>query len=250
MRVFILDRTYSGESVYQLRKREKDYLIKVLRIKTGDVFTCKDIKNNYYRATVTDEDTLFLEATDDPEATLLDSLSAYRGTIPSIRVYQAICKGKKNETVMRMLTEAGVEEVVFVVSEYCQEKTLGDHDIRRLEDIRKEAAQQSGSSSSMWKIRGIDIKDAVSESPYPLIFLHQGSRERTMSLKKALSDISGSSVSVLVGSEGGISDGECAMLEASGAVPVLLPTNILRAETAGIFAVGAIETIWENPYIV
>ncbi|MGN0906939.1 MAG: RsmE family RNA methyltransferase [Bullifex sp.] len=246
MRVFILDRSYSGESVYQLRKREKDYLIKVLRIKTGDVFTCKDIVNRFYKATVLDGDTISVEPTDDPEATLLDGLSSYKGSIPRIRVYQAICKGKKNETVMRMLTEAGVEEVVFVTGEYCQEKTLRDHDVRRLEDIRREAAQQSGSSPLMNDIRIIPISNAVNDSPYPLLFLHQGSREKTVSLKEALSHIQDRKVSVLIGSEGGISEEECSMLEDQGAVPVLLPTNILRAETAGIFSVGAIETIWET----
>ncbi len=246
MRVFILDRSYSGESVYTLRKREKDYLIKVLRIKNGDVFTCKDIENKYYKATVIDSETLSIEATDTPENTLLDGLSAYKGTLPHIRVYQAICKGKKNETVMRMLTEAGIEEVVFVVSEYCQEKSLSEHEVRRLEDIRKEASQQSGSSPSMGDIRIISIDEAVSDSPYPLIFLHQGSRDKTVSLKKALSSLRDRKVSVLIGSEGGISDEECSRLEASGAVPVLLPTNILRAETAGIYAAGAIETFWES----
>ena len=48
MRIFILDKAYSGERDYILRKREKDYLIKVLRLKIGDVFTCRDTKDNYY----------------------------------------------------------------------------------------------------------------------------------------------------------------------------------------------------------
>ena len=74
--------------------------------------------------------------------------------------------------------------------------------------------------------------------------MHQSSRGDTISLSKALSLIEEKQVSIIIGSEGGISDEECEALEGLGATPVLLSTNILRAETAGIFAVGAIETIW------
>ena len=235
MRIFILDKSYSGESDYILRKREKDYLIKVLRLKVGDIFTCKDINNNYYDASIISEDMLSLSPTENPEEHLLDSFSAYRDAIPPIRVYQAICKGKKNETIIRMLTEAGVEE-----------KGFKEHDLRRLSDIQKEAVQQSGSNTKVRDIRVIDIKDVISDSPYPIFFLHQSSRGKTQNLLEALKNIKSYEISIIIGSEGGISDEECEFLENNNATPILLPTNILRAETAGIFAIGAIETLLSN----
>lgn len=244
MRIFILDKSYSGEKDYALRKREKDYLIKVLRLKIGDVFTCRDINDNYYNATIISEDMLSISACNDIESNLLDHFSSYREAISPIRVYQAICKGKKNEQIIRMLTEAGVEETIFISSQFCQEKNLNEHDQKRLYDIQKEAVQQSGSKTKVSQIRIIDIKDVVKDSPYQILFLHQSSRGKTLSLNEALNKIEDKRVSIIIGSEGGISDDECDYLEKNGAIPVLLPTNILRAETAGIFAVGAIETIW------
>ena len=244
MRIFILDKSYSGEKEYYLRKREKDYLIKVLRLKIGDVFTCRDINDNYYTANIISEDMLSISACNDIEATLLDHFSSYSETISPIRVYQAICKGKKNEQIIRMLTEAGVEETVFISSQFCQEKTLSEHDQKRLYDIQREAVQQSGSKTKLSQVRIIDIKDVIKDSPYKVLFLHQSRRGNTLSLNEAISQISDKKVSILIGSEGGISDEECDFLENNGATPVLLSTNILRAETAGIFAVGAIETIW------
>ncbi|MDD5973740.1 MAG: RsmE family RNA methyltransferase [Spirochaetales bacterium] len=246
MRIFILDKSYSGESDYILRKREKDYLIKVLRLKVGDIFTCKDINNNYYDASIISEDMLSLTPTENPEEHLLDSFSAYRDAIPPIRVYQAICKGKKNETIIRMLTEAGVEEIVFITSQFSQEKGFKEHDLRRLSDIQKEAVQQSGSNTKVRDIRVIDIKDVISDSPYPIFFLHQSSRGKTQNLLEALKNIKSYEISIIIGSEGGISDEECEFLENNNATPILLPTNILRAETAGIFAIGAIETLLSN----
>ena len=244
MRIFILDKAYSGERDYILRKREKDYLSKVLRLKIGDVFTCRDTKDNYYSATIVSEDMLTISPCEDIEATLLDHFSSYREKLPPIRVYQAICKGKKNEQIIRMLTEAGVEETIFITSTFCQEKTFNDHDKQRLYDIQREAVQQSGSKTKVNPIRTIDISEVVKDSPYKVLFLHQSSRGDTISLSKALSLIEEKQVSIIIGSEGGISDEECEALESLGATPVLLSTNILRAETAGIFAVGAIETIW------
>jgi 16S rRNA (uracil1498-N3)-methyltransferase len=50
-------------------------------------------------------------------------------------------------------------------------------------------------------------------------------------------------VCVLIGPEGGFSDEECLFLEQSGFHPVLLKTNILRSETAGLYALSAIQVL-------
>ena len=77
MRVFLFDKSFSGEKTYTLKKRDRQYLLKVLRLSVGETFTAKDVDDNYYKATIIDEDTLSVEVTDTPEETLLDHLSAY-----------------------------------------------------------------------------------------------------------------------------------------------------------------------------
>ncbi len=246
MRVFLFDKSFSGESTYSMKKRDRQYLIKVLRLTVGESFTAKDIQGNYYTATIIDDETLSVQKTDNPETTLLDHLSGYESDIIPITVYQCICKGKKNETILRMLTEAGVERVVFIQSRYCQEKALSEHDRERLETIMKEAIQQSGSST-----RAI-LSDVISISDLPpikegelRILLHQSRREKTLTLGRLLKESNYSTISLIIGSEGGITDDECDLLEDQGARTALLPTNILRAETAGIYAVGCIECMSE-----
>ena len=60
--------------------------------------------------------------------------------------------------------------------------------------------------------------------------------------KSILKDIEkGTLISLFIGSEGGFSDSECSFAVQNGADAAIKPTNILRAETAGIFALGAIE---------
>ncbi len=244
MRVFILDNSFCGEQFYKLRKREQQYLLKVLRLESGEAFTAQDKDGNFYKATVLDEDTLSIEPTDRPEDTLLDGLSGFTGKMIPITVYQCLCKGKKNEQILRMLTEAGIEELILVSSDFTQEKTLSKHDAERLETISKEAMQQSGSKTKIKSYSVLPLKEAIKENNKPLIFLHQSRRGKTMLLKDTLDMVDTSKgISLLIGSEGGFSEEECAYLEEYGAFCTLLPTNILRAETAGIFAVGAIETI-------
>lgn len=246
MRVFLFDKSFTGESTYTLKKRDRQYLMKVLRLGVGESFTAKDIEGNYYIATIVDQDTLSVQRTDNPESTLLDHLSGYEKKIIPVTVYQCLCKGKKNETILRMLTEAGVESVVFITSQFCQEKDLSGHDRERLETIMKEAIQQSGSATRAILGDVIDISSLPSIKEGELrIILHQSRREKTLTLGRLLSESVYSSISLVVGSEGGLSDEECSRLEEGGARTALLPTNILRAETAGIFALGAIECMSE-----
>ena len=114
MRVFLLSQDYDGSPLYSLKKKEVQYLEKVLRLEKGSIFTAKDTKDNYYEATLEDEGTLLLKPTDNPEDTLLDSLSGYSGPFAPIDVYVSILKGKKNESVVRALTEIGVRKIMFL----------------------------------------------------------------------------------------------------------------------------------------
>ena len=243
MRIFLLDRSWTGGDTYQLKAREVRYLINVLRLKPGDRITARDTANRYYEATVLDRTTLVLAPVEKPDRSLSDDLSGYRGPMPEIHMYQCICKGRKNEEVARMACEAGVDELVFVSSAYTQEKTLSAHSIERIQAIIREASQQSGSETRT-DIRILTFQEALAEAAGRILILHQSRLEETVLLRQALEGLDVTSrISLFVGSEGGFSDEECRNAQAKGAVTCLMPTNILRAETAGIFALGAIENI-------
>ena len=169
MRVFLLDSTYAGTGTYILKKRDKVYLFRSLRLSAGDVFTARDNDGSYYEARIVDEDTISLTPVSRPDRSLTDTLSGFRGKIAPVCVYQGLCKGRK-------------------------------------------------------------------------IILHQSTLEESRYLSEILKDIEkGTLISLFIGSEGGFSDSECSFAVQNGADAAIMPTNILRAETAGIFALGAIE---------
>ena len=232
MRIFLLDRSWTGGDTYQLKAREMRYLVNVLRLKPGDRITARDRTNRYYDATIMEGGTLILSPVERPQSSLSD-----------VHLYQCICKGRKNEDIARMACEAGVEKLVFISSAYTQEKELKRHSIERIEAIMREAVQQSGSESGT-EIGMMTFAQALDEAPGRILLLHQSVLSRTKSLFEALDGLDAdSTLSLFVGSEGGFSEEECHLAESRQATACLMPTNILRAETAGIFALGAIENI-------
>ncbi len=244
MRIFLLDDTFKGGNVYSLRKRDKMYLLRSLRLSRGDVFTAKDNDGNYYEARIADEETICLTPVSRPAESLTDTLSAFRGRIAPVHVYQGLCKGRKNEDIARMLTEAGVLSITFFSSRYTQEKNLSSHACERIKTIMREAVQQSGSETAVTDVRVIPFNQAVLEAGGKKIILHQSRLEKSLYLSQILEKTEkGETISLFIGSEGGFSDEECTFAIENGSDAAILPTNILRAETAGIFAVGAIENM-------
>ena len=241
MRVFLLNPSFSGERLYSLKSKERQYLNKVLRLDIGIEFTAKDHDDNYFKATLIDPDTLSLEPTDNPEDTLLDNLSGYKGPFAQIDMYISILKGKKNELVVKALTEIGVTRIVLVQSQYVQEKNFTSHQRERLETILKEAVQQSGAKAP--NLEGpVSFEEAISNANGDILIMHQSKITKTKSLK----DISLSldrPISVFIGPEGGFSDEECNLAIERNGTPILLNTNILRAETASIYASSVVQSI-------
>ena len=70
--------------------------------------------------------------------------------------------------------------------------------------------------------------------------LHQSLLENSKTLFEVIKGQT--EISLFIGSEGGFSDEECLAFENEGGNAVLLKTNILRAENAGLYTVGAIQT--------
>lgn len=244
MRVFLLDKSYSGGPEYTLKARDRKYLEKVLRLEEGIAFTAKDKDENYYKATLRDGGYLFLEPTEEKEETLLDNLSGYTGEFASIDIYFSLLKGKKNESVVRALTEMGARRIVLVVSDFVQEKDLSSHQKERLETIMKEAVQQSG--AAMPSLTGpVLFKDAVKMAEGTKIILHQAKIGETKYLKDVISQNNNLKkiTSCFIGPEGGFSDDECLAAVKEGFTPVLLKTNVLRAETASLYIMSSLQTL-------
>jgi 16S rRNA (uracil1498-N3)-methyltransferase len=258
MRQYFLDQSFSGQARFVVSGKESQYLTKVLRLKTGQYFPGIDRDGTIWDLQLVSADrqqcVLSCSRAEDgvPRQTT-DTLPSFGGPFPRIHLYQCVCKGKKVEQIVRQATEIGVHEITLVQSKFC----VADHSNKkdkaiaarteRLEAHVKEAIQQSGSPIPT-KVNGQAIPLELLPSHWGnrglAIFFHQSELASKHTLGSLLETVPvDDPIAIVIGSEGGLADEECDFLERSGFKPVLLKTNILRAETAAIYAVSSIQVL-------
>ncbi len=259
MRQLVLPRSYQGSPTVVLEGKESQYLTKVLRLKRGQQILGRDTQGCKYMLTLTeitrDGCVLSCEAVDqDTAVETTDALPSYQGPYPDLVLMQCLCKGKKEEQIFRQATEIGASTLALVSSRYCipdlsdkKEKAIHTR-FERLEVQIKEALQQSGSPVPTQLLsRVLDLQEVPTwwNNRGLAIFFHQSTRsEEQVPLTALLKNHPiQKPVGILIGPEGGFSDEECTFLEQSGFKPVMLRTNILRSETAGIYALSSIQVM-------
>lgn len=242
MRLFLIPDFFKGGSLLELTGNDYHYLIRVLRYKKGHIFAGRDKKDNFFDLTIKEifDKRCILEVN--------ESVGKQRN-LPEIILYQCVCKGKKMDQIIRQAAEAGVFKIIPVVSDFSVSrpdteksgKTAGKID--RWRKISREAIQQSGSriNTQIEEPITIDELEILSENKRIGLFFHQEVLDRS-TLHGHLSS-GPESVALVIGPEGGLSDREIKLLCCNNYNSVYLKTNVLRAETAALYAVGAVQTI-------
>jgi 16S rRNA (uracil1498-N3)-methyltransferase len=157
------------------------------------------------------------------------------------------------DLIVRQAAEAGVSLILPFIGEHSVSRPEAGRDSEnrreRWDRIVREARQQSGSETSTeireplalpgalaaWREFASTRGDSVG------VFLHQDPLAQG-SLHGYLSH-GPRAVAVAVGPEGGFSPAEAAAMTAARFKPALLGENVLRAETAAIFALAAVQVI-------
>lgn len=164
---------------------------------------------------------------------------------PSVTVAQAIPKSERSELAVELATEAGADDFVAWQADRCVARWDSDRaqkGLRRWRAVVRSAARQSRrpylpevtgpvSTRSLadW------IADRVGAGAAVLV-LHESATTSLASMPVAEAD----SIVLVVGPEGGITDGELDLLTAAGAVAVRLGPTVLRTSTAAAVALGAL----------
>ena len=168
-----------------------------------------------------------------------------------ITLFYCLSKGDKNEFVIQKATELGVKRIVLLSSKRSVVK-LDDNDFNkkkvRLERIIKEAGEQSKRNALPELIGIIPIKSIKEDLLCKHNFVaYEEDAGNTLNTFDLLKDIkSGESVSVLIGSEGGIDKDEIEVLKKQGFKNISLGKRILRTETAAVYALSVIAFMLER----
>ncbi|MCD8205105.1 MAG: 16S rRNA (uracil(1498)-N(3))-methyltransferase [Clostridia bacterium] len=202
---------------------------KVLRVTEGEEVVLLDGFGKEYSAIVT--------KVSKKEMTCHITGEAFSDKDPKKDIY-LLCgalKGDKTELVIQKATELGATKIGIFRSKYCS-AYFNDNRVERWERVSREAAKQCGRSSPGLILTFDDFGTALeSAAGYEnkLFFCEF----ETLS-GADMSNLSGDSFAVVVGSEGGFSEDEYALAKEKYAFTGMsLGKRILRAETAAISAV-------------
>jgi len=258
MRVFLMPRSFSGERSFTLTGKDFHYLVHVLRFREGATCVGRASDGSLWNLLINKIDSrrhictvTCSPAGDQPERTSNPLPSV--GSLPEIHLYQCVLKGKKFDALLRQAVEIGVSRIIPVQSAYTVPDLFSKdskNKERRWQLIRDEALQQCGSSVMTQIAPPIRFRDLTADwdsHGLGIFFHHEPIENRSLTeLITGYRDNTGSSdfpVSLVIGPEGGLSDEEIADMKKAGFLPAFLKTNILRAETAAIYAAACTQMI-------
>lgn len=150
-----------------------------------------------------------------------------------ITLFQALPKGDKMEWIIQKSVELGVYRIVPVLTSRCVSRPDGKSMAKKVERYNKisaEAAKQSG-RGILPEVAGLaTLEQAVEMVPGKgIVFYEKGGARLPELVGPADTELG-----VFVGSEGGFSPEEIALLQGRGIRPATLGKRILRCETAPI----------------
>ena len=244
MKQFILPSSFDGSSSVLLDEKDTHYLKNVLRVKVGAELKCTAPDGSVWRGIVSKfaDDGCTLELF--PAGTDAEKDATANSTGTQVILYQSMVKSKNMDLIIRQAVEAGVAAVVPVETEYSQIrlKDYKNEKPERWQRIIKEAMQQSGTSIHTAVETMIKVEDIPPvSSDETALFFHQSPIEKK-SIHQYL-DGNYKKISLFVGPEGGLSQKDIEILESKGFKPVYLGENILRAETAALYATAIVKNL-------
>lgn len=214
-----------------------------LRMAVGESVTVCDMQGIEYECTI--------EAFEEGAVTLNIEESRTSLNEPNIviKLFQALPKGDKLDSVIQKAVECGVSEITPFESERCIVRIKADAEAKKTERrqrIAKEAAKQSGRSVIPAVEMSVSFSEMLKRASMSdlCLFCYEG--DGTLPLGKLLREVDiehkdrGYTVSVVIGSEGGFSLAEVEKAREAGFVLAGLGRRILRTETAPIFALSAL----------
>lgn len=172
------------------------------------------------------------------------------GEMPvELHLYFGYPKGDKLETIVQKAVELGAHTITPFDSEYCIKRPDPEKAKSRLPRWNKiacEAAKQCGRSRLPEVFAPLSFGEMLEKAGESGLVLFCYEAEGALSLKQVLTHLGGvSSVSVIVGAEGGFSPKEAAAAAKRGYHLVNLGPRILRCETAPLYALAALSYFYE-----
>lgn len=218
----------------ELTGDEAHHAVAVRRTRVGERIQVTDGAGTVAEGTVTATGKRVLTLT-------VDAVRRVPRPDPELVVVQALPKGDRGELAVEVLTEVGVARVVPWAAERSVAVWKGERAVRSLARWRSTAREATKQARRAWLaevdelVRTPQVADLVAGADLAVV-LHEAATARLTTVEVP----QGGRVVVVVGPEGGLTDGEVAALVEAGAVSVRLGEEVLRTSSAGVVACAAL----------
>lgn len=270
MRQFISSENPDKNGLLFITGKDFRYLKQVLRLKVGDMLSVRLSDGSLQNTTVCkiEENSRVITlqiCADTDKSTITRGVQAENIQSENSKIdveywlFQYIAKPVKMEQIIRQAVECGVKYIVPVAGVYSQKQNvlaMQGSKKDRIERIIREARQQSGSPVETEVLEPLSTEEAVklwknsfaSEAEQEEISAAFALWERNENSRRIAELLSSEKkrIALAVGSEGGISPEEIAVLTHGGFSTVHFAGNILRCETAALYGLAAVQCMYQE----
>lgn len=228
-----------------LAAEEARYLREILRLKIGDEVYVFNGQGKEFQCTIEES------RRDSARLNLITEVAPARPESPlELTLAVALLKGDKFDLVVQKATELGVTRMVPVTTKLADIRLRDTSDaakrVSRWQRIALEAAKQSGRSVVPVVAEPVAfesfIQTAAPDLTGCLMFSERDGQSLIQIQEKLPANVS--SITALVGSEGGWTDPELAAARDAGWLLITLGGRTLRAETAGIAVTALLQHLF------
>ncbi len=212
-------------SIMTIRGGEAHHLSRVMRHRPGDTVEVFDGQGGSGRGVI---------ETIGPQEVLIRITERAVAPPPTLRIHlaQALLKADKMDLVIQKAVELGVDSILPFRSQNCTAATASPHRLQRWRKIAREAAKQCGRTWLPAIAAPQDLTRILERFDHAILFW-----ERAEAAAPPPLPTTGDCL-LIVGPEGGFTDGEITQARERGVALAHLGPLVLRAETAAIAAIA------------
>lgn len=232
-RIFTSQSLLSTDCV-ELTGPASHYLTRVLRLAKGDALVLFNGDGRDYMAEITGFESKSVLVR------VLDNVDAGKESPLKITLAQAVCRGERMDYTLQKATELGVFCIQPLISHRVEVRLDKTRLVKRLkhwQGVVISACEQSGRAVVP------EVKSPISLSEWmatadnsPRLILDPYTPNKLTDLS-----IVNETLSLVIGPEGGFTDGEMQEARNSGLTPMSLGPRVLRTETAGPAAIAVLQ---------
>ena len=232
---FVSDLPTQVGATYTFDNDDALHAIRVLRTGPGEIFWLSDGKGSFstVKAVEVSKRSMQCEVIETEFQEPLDI---------EYTVIQALPKGDRLKACAGLLTEAGVDRIVF----WSSARSIGkaDKTLDKLDVTVREASKQARRfriPEIIGPLSTAEVIDEIARTDLAVLF-----HESATSKLSAITSQSPKKALIIIGPEGGITDEELDAFTSSGAKIALMGRPIFRSAHAGIAGIAALQTLLKS----